>query len=153
MLKKIESITITSNGGNAEDLSPMAAENTESDLKYGPVLRFHGWEVPNTYVMYQTYKLHKQLKESYPQYGMIDGTDNIWICKPSYTARGVGIFCFRNLREVFTTGHAKKQMCPRIVQKYVERSFLLNQKFLPQLPQNNTSSRFMSDMRRSKSLS
>ena len=68
---------------------------------FADVLRFKGWEVPNVYVMYQAYKMHKELKRKYPQYGTIDGSDNIWICKPSFTARGVGIFCFRSLGELF----------------------------------------------------
>ena len=44
-------------------------------------------------------------------------------------------------------------MIPKIVQKYVEKSFLLDQKFLPQLPQLNVTSKSMSDMRRSRSVS
>ena len=76
--------------------------------------------------------MHKELKAKYPQYGTIDGADNVWICKPSFTARGVGIFCFRSLRELFN-GSTKKHMCPKIVQKYVERSFLLDKKAIPQL--------------------
>ena len=82
--------------------------------------------------MYQAYKMHKELKAKYPQYGAIDGTENVWICKPSFTARGVGIFCFRSLRELFS-GSTMKQMCPKIVQKYVERSHLLDKKSIPQL--------------------
>ena len=82
---------------------------------YTDVLKFYGWEVPNVYVMYQVYKMHKELKtKRYPQYSQIDGSDNIWICKPSFTARGVGIFCFRSLSELFN-GSSKKMMCPKIV--------------------------------------
>ena len=59
--------------------------------------------------------MHKELKtKRYPQYSQIDGSDNIWICKPSFTARGVGIFCFRSLSELFN-GSSKKMMCPKIV--------------------------------------
>lgn len=36
---------------------------------YNDVLRFRGWEIPNVYVMYQAYKMHKELKKNYPQYG------------------------------------------------------------------------------------
>jgi hypothetical protein len=30
----------------------------------------------------------------------MDGTNNIWIVKPSYNARGVGIYCTRQLRDI-----------------------------------------------------
>ena len=66
LLKKIESAHQRTAAGNLEDMSPTkAAENIDSDTNYGQVLKFHGWEVPNAYVMFQTYKLHKQFKESY----------------------------------------------------------------------------------------
>ena len=74
---------------------------------YSDVFNFRGWEIPNVYVMYQAYKMHKEMKAKYPQYGSIDGSDNVWICKPSFTARGVGIFCFRSLGELF--GGAQKK--------------------------------------------
>ena len=57
--------------------------------------------------MYVAYKMHKELELKYPQYKSIDGDSNIWINKPSYNARGVGIFCFNNTREVMQ-GAAKK---------------------------------------------
>ena len=63
------------------------------------------------------------------QYGQIDGCENIWICKPSFTARGVGIYCFSSLRELFK-GSNKVTMCPKIVQKYVERSFLIDKNYM-----------------------
>lgn len=34
------------------------------------------------------------MKSKFPQYKSIDGLNNVWISKPSYNARGVGIFCF-----------------------------------------------------------
>lgn len=34
---------------------------------YSDVMSFYGWEVPNLYVMYQAYKMHKELKDKkYP---------------------------------------------------------------------------------------
>ena len=67
LLRKIEAGQQNSVTGTLDDISPMlAAENTDFDNSYGQVLKFHGWEVPNAYVMYQTYKLHRQFKESYP---------------------------------------------------------------------------------------
>ena len=53
--------------------------------------------VPNigisTYEQFQMLKINKQLEEFIPQYKAIDGSHNIWIVKPSYNARGVGIYC------------------------------------------------------------
>jgi hypothetical protein len=31
---------------------------------------------------------------------MIDGSKNLWIVKPSYNARGVGIYCSREMQEI-----------------------------------------------------
>ena len=33
---------------------------------YNDVFSFRGWEIPNVYVMYQAYKMHKELKAKYP---------------------------------------------------------------------------------------
>lgn len=32
---------------------------------YADIFKFRGWEIPNVYVMYQAYKMHKELKRSY----------------------------------------------------------------------------------------
>ena len=29
---------------------------------YADLFKFRGWEIPNVYVMYQAYKMHKELK-------------------------------------------------------------------------------------------
>ena len=68
---------------------------------------FRGWESPNLYVMYMACKMHREMEARYPQYKSIDGDRNIWISKPSYNARGVGIFCFNRTADVLQ-GAAKK---------------------------------------------
>jgi hypothetical protein len=45
-------------------------------------------------------RLHMHLLESNAQYSKIDGQKNVWIVKPSYNARGVGIYCTNNLKEI-----------------------------------------------------
>lgn len=71
--------------------------------------------------MYRIYKYHLLSKSIFPQYS-IDGSKNIWIVKPSYNARGFGIHCIDNPSDVILPG---KKVQSKIVQKYIERPFLL----------------------------
>lgn len=89
-----------------------------------PLRRINGWDLPNYYLMYLTVKLHKELKQHIHQYKAIDDVYNTWICKPSYNARGFGIFCFNSMKDLFN-GSTKKSPAPKIVQKYIEKSLLL----------------------------
>lgn len=87
------------------------------------------WAEPKhicVYLMFITIKLSKKLEENLPQYGgrSVNGCKNVWICKPSYNARGLGIFCFNNKSEIINT-FSKKAPAPKIVQKYIERPLLL----------------------------
>ena len=45
-----------------------SADLAEITIKhaFADVLNFRGWEIPNAYVMYQAYKIHKELKRHYP---------------------------------------------------------------------------------------
>ena len=74
--------------------------------------------------MFLTVKLHQELKRHIYQYKAIDDSYNVWICKPSYNARGFGIFCFNNIKDLFN-GSTKRSPAPKIVQKYIEKSLLL----------------------------
>ncbi len=74
--------------------------------------------------MFLTLKLNRELKKCIYQYKAIDDFHNIWICKPSYNARGIGIYCFNSLNNLFTSS-SKKSPAPKIVQKYIEKSLLL----------------------------
>lgn len=47
--------------------------------------------------------------------------------KPSYNARGVGIYCTNLLNEIVTTGKGQTQQ-QKVVQKYIERPMLLQDK-------------------------
>lgn len=53
----------------------------------------------------------------------IDGCENVWIMKPSFSSRGIGVHCLNSIKEVFSRG---KKVQAKVVQKYVERPFLLN---------------------------
>lgn len=77
------------------------------------------------YLVYLAFRIHRQLEKALPQYSTVDGTSNVWICKPSYNARGHGIFCFNKKSEIMTH-FCKKAPAPKIVQKYIERPLLLN---------------------------
>jgi hypothetical protein len=50
---------------------------------------------------------------------------NIWIVKPSYNARGFGIYLVDTVKELVQSGKKGQQ---KIVQKYIERPYLLKVK-------------------------
>ena len=52
------------------------------------------------YLIYKICKYHKLMKLSFPQYSTVDGIRNIWIVKPSYNARGFGIYLVDNVRDL-----------------------------------------------------
>ena len=76
------------------------------------------------YLIYKICKYHKLLKKVFPQY-KIDGMRNIWIVKPSYNARGFGIYLVDTVKELVQSGKKGQQ---KIVQKYIERPYLLKVK-------------------------
>jgi hypothetical protein len=64
----------------------------------------------------------RRVCRAFPQ-SEVDGTTNVWILKPSQNARGSGIRCIRDLQEVLASGN---QLQARVIQKYIERPFLLH---------------------------
>lgn len=68
----------------------------------------------------------KDCKTYYPQYNL-NGSDNIWIMKPSGLSRGRGICCVNSLIPVLK---AIKNQSQFIIQKYIENPLLIkNRKF------------------------
>ena len=76
-----------------------------------------------TYEQVKIVTLHLKLESVLHQYGSIDGQRNIWIVKPSYNARGIGIYCARQLNQIVSESKKAQQ---KVVQKYIERPFLVN---------------------------
>lgn len=72
----------------------------------------------SVYEEYKVVKLVQRVDEQWPEY-RADGTHNVWIVKPGYNSRGVGVHCVQGLKEVPTA----KQ--PKVVQKYIEKVFLI----------------------------
>ena len=103
-------------------------------LEFCRIRRLNGWTTVsdaanhsklNLYLVYLTLKMHSALTQHVPQYSTVNGTQNVWICKPSYNARGFGIFLF-NQKTEFENTFTKKAPAPKVVQKYIERPLLLN---------------------------
>lgn len=77
--------------------------------------------MPNAYLEYKVIKVIKQLYKSFPQ-TKIEGTENVWIMKPSFSSRGIGVHCINSTKEAFMRG---MKMQAKVMQKYIERPFLL----------------------------
>lgn len=45
-------------------------------------------------------KMHHKMEKHDPQYKSIDGVKNVWVVKPSYNARGLGIYCTNVLKDI-----------------------------------------------------
>lgn len=62
------------------------------------------------------------LQKRFPQTG-IDGDQNIWIVKPSFSSRGIGVHCLKTLKDAFLRS---KHIQAKVIQKYIENPFLMS---------------------------
>jgi len=54
--------------------------------------------------MVKIVRLHSKLEERDAQYKSIDGSNNVWVVKPSYNARGLGIYLADKLDDIVQVG-------------------------------------------------
>jgi len=80
------------------------------------------WTMPSLYFEYKLIKRTQEYFKKFPE-SIMEGTSNLWIMKPSFSSRGIGIKCFRDVKEIYTRG---KKVQAKVVQKYIERPFLLS---------------------------
>jgi len=76
-------------------------------------------DAPSLYFEYKVVNAIKKYKAKFPQ-ARIDGIANIWIMKPGFSSRGIGIHCFRDIKEI-----RSNKVQAKVVQKYIENPFLL----------------------------
>lgn len=79
----------------------------------------------STMTKLQLLKTHLKLEKKFNQYRCIDGTQNVWVIKPSYSSRGLGISLTNRMKDIIVEGRKNQS---KIVQKYVESPFLINNK-------------------------
>lgn len=79
------------------------------------------WTTPNAYLEYKIIQIVKEMKHEFPQTKM-EGVNNVWIMKPSFSSRGIGVFCLNSIKEGLNGG-AKMQA--KVIQKYIENPLLL----------------------------
>jgi len=81
-----------------------------------------GWTVPSSHLEYKAIAVLKEYNKIYPQ-SKITGCNNIWVVKPSFSSRGIGVHCINSPKdELFTVKKTKA----KVIQKYIERTFLLS---------------------------
>lgn len=52
------------------------------------------------YEQVKTLALDRKLARIMPQYGLIDGVANVWVVKPSFNARGLGVYCSNKIKDI-----------------------------------------------------
>ena len=75
----------------------------------------------STYFKVRIVRLHRKLTNRLTQYDLIDGTKNVWIVKPSYNARGIGIYCTNKFSQITSSVGQKVKSQQKVVQKYIEK--------------------------------
>jgi len=80
-----------------------------------------GWDIPSLYFEYKIIARVQKYNTVYPQ-SKIDGVENIWIVKPSFSSRGIGVHCINGSKDELAPG---KKVQAKVIQKYIERPFLL----------------------------
>lgn len=48
--------------------------------------------------------MDRELNKILPQYKNIDGVSNVWVVKPSYNSRGLGIYLAKNIKDIIQLG-------------------------------------------------
>lgn len=81
---------------------------------------------PLVYEQFKLLKLLMDCQSQLPQLSDIDGSYNMWIVKPSYNARGVGIYCTNQLSEILQSNKKEHTAQQKVVQKYIETPMLLH---------------------------
>ena len=49
--------------------------------------------------------LHAKMGRQFSQYKSIDGVHNVWVVKPSYNSRGLGIYLSNKIKTVLQQGN------------------------------------------------
>ena len=57
-----------------------------------------------TYLKVKICRLDRELNKILPQYKNIDGVSNIWVVKPSFNSRGLGIYLAKNIKDIIQLG-------------------------------------------------
>ena len=66
------------------------------------------------YLVFLTIRVSRLLEKHMPQYKCVNGDSNTWIRKPSYLARGHGIFCINKRNDILNM-FFKKASGPKII--------------------------------------